>query len=148
MLQVDTAINLIGKIAKDYIRLLKYGDSLYRCKCLKVAALGRMCTVIKRIGPSLTYLEQVRKHLARLPSIDILVNDEWKEDIISEIIDDHNVADFMDPGILERLEEIEREEGVRLAGEEGDEFKIDGDDMIPEEKEALNEIRKRKKANM
>jgi nucleolar GTP-binding protein len=421
MLQINTARNLIGKIAKDYVRLLKYGDSLYRCKCLKVAALGRMCTVIKRIGPSLAYLEQVRQHMARLPSIDpnmrtilicgypnvgkssfmnkitradvdvqpyafttkslfvghtdykylryqvidtpgildrpfedrniiemcsitalahlrsavlffldisgscgysiaqqaalfhsikslflnkplmivcnkidlqpldalseddkrlvdemkaealktlsiggvvggdqneeqqvlvkmstltdegvvtvknaacgrildqrveikmkskkindclnrfhvampkprddkerpvcipqqvleqcakalegekekekrklekdledenggagvysaslkkhyILANDEWKEDIIPEIIDGHNVADFMDPDIIERLEELEREEGMRLAGVEGDEFEIDGDDMTPEEKEALNEIRKRKKA--
>lgn len=421
MFQVNTARNLIAKIAKDYVRLLKYGDSLYRCKCLKVAALGRMCTVIKRIGPSLAYLEQVRQHMARLPSIDpnmrtilicgypnvgkssfmnkitradvdvqpyafttkslfvghtdykylryqvidtpgildrpfedrniiemcsitalahlrsavlffldisgscgysiaqqaalfhsikslflnkplmivcnkidlqpldalseedkrlvdemksealktlsiggvaggdqngeeqvlvpmstltdegvitvknascerildqrveikmkskkindclnrfhvampklrdgkerpvcipqqileerakaqegekekekrrlekdlenenggagvysaslkkhyILADDEWKEDIIPEIIDGHNVADFMDPDILERLEELEREEGFRLVGEEGDEFEIDGDDMTPEEREALNEIRKRKKA--
>ncbi|KAG9459108.1 hypothetical protein H6P81_003616 [Aristolochia fimbriata] len=68
--QINTAKNIIGKIAKDYVRLLKYGDSLYRCKCLKVAALGRMCTVIKRIGPSLAYLEQIRQHMARLPSID------------------------------------------------------------------------------
>lgn len=68
--QINTARNIIGKIAKDYVRLLKYGDSLYRCKSLKVAALGRMCTVIKRIGPSLAYLEQIRQHMARLPSID------------------------------------------------------------------------------
>nr|XP_019705368.1 nucleolar GTP-binding protein 1 [Elaeis guineensis] len=68
--QVNTARNIITRIAKDYVRLLKYGDSLYRCKCLKVAALGRMCTVIKRIGPSLAYLEQIRQHMARLPSID------------------------------------------------------------------------------
>ncbi|KAI9117964.1 hypothetical protein K1719_011106 [Acacia pycnantha] len=68
--QINTARNLIGKICRDYVKLLKYGDSLYRCKCLKVAALGRMCTVIKRIGPSLAYLEQVRQHMARLPSID------------------------------------------------------------------------------
>ncbi|XP_058088720.1 nucleolar GTP-binding protein 1-like [Magnolia sinica] len=68
--QINTARNLIGKIAKDYVRLLKYGDSLYRCKSLKVAALGRMCTVIKRVGPSLAYLEQIRQHMARLPSID------------------------------------------------------------------------------
>ncbi|GAB4857161.1 hypothetical protein Ancab_015074 [Ancistrocladus abbreviatus] len=68
--QVNTARNLIGKISKDYVKLLKYGDSLYRCKCLKVAALGRMCTVIKRISPSLAYLEQIRQHMARLPSID------------------------------------------------------------------------------
>ncbi|PIN13153.1 GTP-binding protein CRFG/NOG1 (ODN superfamily) [Handroanthus impetiginosus] len=68
--QINTARNLIGKIAKDYVKLLKYGDSLYRCKSLKVAALGRMCTVIKRISPSLAYLEQIRQHMARLPSID------------------------------------------------------------------------------
>ncbi|KAH6754897.1 Nucleolar GTP-binding protein [Perilla frutescens var. hirtella] len=68
--QINTARNLIGKIAKDYVKLLKYGDSLYRCKSLKVAALGRMCTVIKRVSPSLAYLEQIRQHMARLPSID------------------------------------------------------------------------------
>ncbi|GAA0146877.1 hypothetical protein LIER_06724 [Lithospermum erythrorhizon] len=68
--QINTARNLIGKISKDYVKLLKYGDSLYRCKALKVAALGRMCTVIKRVGPSLAYLEQIRQHMARLPSID------------------------------------------------------------------------------
>lgn len=68
--QINTARNLISKIAKDYVKLLKYGDSLYRCKSLKVSALGRMCTVIKRIGPSLAYLEQIRQHMARLPSID------------------------------------------------------------------------------
>ncbi|XP_059312069.1 nucleolar GTP-binding protein 1-like [Lycium ferocissimum] len=68
--QINTARNLISKVAKDYVKLLKYGDSLYRCKSLKVAALGRMCTVIKRVGPSLAYLEQIRQHMARLPSID------------------------------------------------------------------------------
>ncbi|KAH0757163.1 hypothetical protein KY290_020656 [Solanum tuberosum] len=68
--QINTARNLISKVAKDYVKLLKYGDSLYRCKSLKVAALGRMCTVIKRIGPSLAYLEQIRQRMARLPSID------------------------------------------------------------------------------
>ncbi|KAJ4757475.1 Nucleolar GTP-binding protein 1 [Rhynchospora pubera] len=68
--QVNKARNRISNIATDYIRLLKYGDSLYRCKCLKIAALGRMCTVIKGIGPSLAYLEHVRQHMARLPSID------------------------------------------------------------------------------
>ncbi|GJN18550.1 hypothetical protein PR202_gb05722 [Eleusine coracana subsp. coracana] len=68
--QINTTRNIIAKISKDYLRLLKCGDSLYRCKCLKVAALGHMCTVIKRITPSLTYLEQIRQHMARLPSID------------------------------------------------------------------------------
>ncbi|VFQ66792.1 unnamed protein product [Cuscuta campestris] len=68
--QINTARNLISKIAKDYLKMLKYGDSLYRCKSLKIAALGRMCTVLKRITPSLAYLEQIRQHMSRLPSID------------------------------------------------------------------------------
>ncbi|KAL6137234.1 hypothetical protein ACLB2K_062526 [Fragaria x ananassa] len=68
--QINTARNLISKIANDYVKLLKYGDSLYRCKSLKRAALGRMQTVIRRIGPSLAYLEDIRQHMARLPSID------------------------------------------------------------------------------
>ena len=29
-----------------------------------------MCTIMKKQGPSLAYLEQVRQHLSRLPSID------------------------------------------------------------------------------
>uniref|UniRef100_A0A669E5N4 Nucleolar GTP-binding protein 1 n=1 Tax=Oreochromis niloticus TaxID=8128 RepID=A0A669E5N4_ORENI len=68
--QLNIAKNLIDNVAKDYVRLMKYGDSLYRCKQLKRAALGRMCTILKRQKSSLEYLEQVRQHLSRLPSID------------------------------------------------------------------------------
>ena len=68
--QINTAKNIIAQIGQDYVRLLKYGDSLYRCKQLKHAALGRMCTVMKKLNASLCYLEEVRKHMSRLPSID------------------------------------------------------------------------------
>lgn len=57
-------------VSRDYVRLLKYADSLYRCKMLKKAALGRMVTIMKRQAENLQYLEQVRQHLSRLPSID------------------------------------------------------------------------------
>lgn len=36
---------------------------------LKRAALGRMCTITKKLKSSLGFLDEVRKHLARLPSI-------------------------------------------------------------------------------
>jgi nucleolar GTP-binding protein len=39
--QINTCRHLIDQIGKDYVRLLKFGDSLYRCKQLKKAALGR-----------------------------------------------------------------------------------------------------------
>ena len=98
--QINTAKSLVSGISKDYLRLLKYGDSLYRCKQLKRAALGRMCTVMKKLKAALGYLEevriitilsliciydsthyniriyisyacmQVRKHISRLPALD------------------------------------------------------------------------------
>eukprot|EP00019_Armaparvus_languidus_P007700 CAMPEP_0168590364 /NCGR_PEP_ID=MMETSP0420-20121227/6529_1 /TAXON_ID=498008 /ORGANISM="Pessonella sp." /LENGTH=680 /DNA_ID=CAMNT_0008626019 /DNA_START=26 /DNA_END=2068 /DNA_ORIENTATION=- len=68
--QLNVCRNLIDNIGKDYVRLIKYADSLFRCKQLKRAALGRMCTLMKKQNASLAYLEQVRQHLARLPSID------------------------------------------------------------------------------
>lgn len=68
--QVNTAKNLVGGISKDYLRLMKYADSLYRCKQLKRAALGRMCTVLKKLKAAFGYLEEVRKHISRLPALD------------------------------------------------------------------------------
>lgn len=68
--QLNVARHLVDKVASDYTKLLKYGDSLYRCKQLKRAALGRMVTIMKKQGPPLKYLEDVRQHLSRLPSID------------------------------------------------------------------------------
>lgn len=68
--QIRTAKHLIDNIANEYLKLIKYGDSLYRCKQLKRAALGRMATIMRRQKDSLAYLEQVRQHVSRLPSID------------------------------------------------------------------------------
>ncbi|CAH0015537.1 unnamed protein product [Clonostachys rhizophaga] len=68
--QLSTAKHLIETISRDYVRLLKYAQSLFQCKQLKKAALGRMATLIKRLKDPLLYLDQVRQHLGRLPSID------------------------------------------------------------------------------
>lgn len=68
--QLNTAKSLIDGIGRDYVRLMKYGDSQFRLKQLKRAALGRMCTLLRRQDGSFKYLEQVRQHMARLPSID------------------------------------------------------------------------------
>lgn len=40
----------------------------------------------------------------------MLANDEWKYDAIPEFWEGHNVADFIDPDIEEKLEALEREE--------------------------------------
>ena len=68
--QLNTCKKLCETVCRDYVRLIKYADSLYRCKALKVAALGRMATLIKRQRAALAYLEEVRKHLGRLPALD------------------------------------------------------------------------------
>jgi nucleolar GTP-binding protein len=48
------------------VRLIKFGDSLYRCKQLKRAALGRMVNVMRRQKSALAYLEQVCLFLSLL----------------------------------------------------------------------------------
>lgn len=67
---VARAKTLVEQVSRDYIRLLKFGQSLFQCKQLKRAALGRMATIVKKLKDPLNYLEQVRQHLGRLPSID------------------------------------------------------------------------------
>ncbi|VDP91868.1 unnamed protein product [Echinostoma caproni] len=68
--QLNTAKNIIDGIARDQVKILKYGESLYQCKTLKRTAFGRMCTVIKRQADNLKFLEDTRQHMSRLPSID------------------------------------------------------------------------------
>jgi len=45
----------------------------------------------------------------------ILENPEWKFDVIPEIMDGKNIADFIDPDIEEKLEALEREEEKLVA---------------------------------
>ncbi|KAJ7859650.1 nucleolar GTP-binding protein 1-domain-containing protein [Mycena olivaceomarginata] len=40
----------------------------------------------------------------------LLANPEWKMDVMPEIMDGKNIADFIDPDIAEKLEALEREE--------------------------------------
>ena len=44
-----------------------------------------------------------------------LANDDWKYDVIPEIMDGKNISDFIDPEIDELLEQLEREEDERIA---------------------------------
>ena len=40
----------------------------------------------------------------------LLKNPEWKQDVIPELWQGKNIADFIDPDILEKLDALEREE--------------------------------------
>jgi nucleolar GTP-binding protein len=47
----------------------------------------------------------------------ILEDSSWKYDVIPEIMDGHNVIDFVDPEIEKKLEELEKEESLLMAAE-------------------------------
>lgn len=55
----------------------------------------------------------------------ILEDTTWKYDVVPEIMDGHNVADFVDPDIDRRLAELEREEALLL-----EEEKVRDDDTV------------------
>ena len=65
----------------------------------------------------------------------ILENEDWKYDIIPELSEGKNIADFVDPDILERLEELEKEEEKLEA--EGFYDDTDEDEMVDDEEEEI-----------
>jgi len=79
----------------------------------------------------------------------LLENEEWKFDVIPEIMDGKNIADFIDPEIMARLEELEKEEDEREL--ENQQMVDDDDDesssssLDEEEKDLVEAIRARKK---
>merc|ERR1712113_571363 len=68
--KLNNSRKLTTKISQDYVKLLKHSDTLYRCKQLKKAAFGRICTIGKKIMSALIFLEEVRKHMLRISNID------------------------------------------------------------------------------
>jgi nucleolar GTP-binding protein len=44
----------------------------------------------------------------------LLENDDWKYDQVPELLNGKNIADFVDPDILQKLEALEREEELLL----------------------------------
>ena len=59
----------------------------------------------------------------------LLKNDEWKYDVIPEIQDGKNVADFIDPDIIAKLDELEaEEERLEAAGFYDSESEVDSEE--------------------
>ncbi|KAK0543336.1 Nucleolar GTP-binding protein 1 [Tilletia horrida] len=78
--------------------------------------------------------EQQENGGAGVHNID-LKNEEWKYDVIPEIWEGKNVADFVDPDILERLDALEREE--ERFGAEGFYDDLEGEGEEDEDEETL-----------
>jgi len=68
--QMNTLKIQITKIGADYTKLLKHSESLFSCKRLKVAAFGRIAKMVMKQNKTSLFLEDVRQHLSRLPTID------------------------------------------------------------------------------
>ena len=69
----------------------------------------------------------------------MLEKEDWKYDIKPEIMDGKNIADFVDADILEKLEQLEREEEMMQNILDNNE---DMEDEVDEEyQEALREVK-------
>ncbi|CAH1423295.1 unnamed protein product [Lactuca virosa] len=88
-------------------------------------------------GGAGVYSASLKKHY-------LLADDEWKEDNMPEILDGHNVYDFIDQDIVQRLEELEKEEGLLQEQGDGEDEETEGEDLTPEQQKELNEIMKNK----
>jgi len=75
----------------------------------------------------------------------LLKTEEWKHDIIPEIFNGMNVADYIDPEIMERLEQLEKEEEDRLLQYGPDMLDDDDfDEMTEEEKAMYSKVKEKK----
>jgi len=67
----------------------------------------------------------------------LLADDEWRFDNVPEIVNGRNIADFIDPEIMKRLEELEKEEEGRL-----NELENEIDDFEPLDEEVRGRVEK------
>jgi len=78
----------------------------------------------------------------------ILKNPEWKYDIIPEIWDGKNIADFIDPDIEEKLLALEREEEELIQNGFYNNDDLEMDDEARERAELAEAVRVRKAIHM
>jgi nucleolar GTP-binding protein len=68
--KISVSKRKINYICKNFVKIVKNGNTSYVCKQSKKEALGRICTVVKKLNKSFVFLEKVRKHLDNLPNLD------------------------------------------------------------------------------
>jgi nucleolar GTP-binding protein len=78
----------------------------------------------------------------------MLKESEWRYDVIPEILDGKNIADYIDPDILQKLDELEAEEEQRLESQARLDAEADAIEaamaLSPEEERLLKKIRDKK----
>lgn len=74
-----------------------------------------------------------------------IMNSSEKCDKIPEIWQGHNIADYIDPDIMQKLEELEKEEELRTAAGEYDSESESEDEEMVEIRQLAKQIREKKK---
>ncbi|KAJ8535324.1 hypothetical protein ON010_g13417 [Phytophthora cinnamomi] len=74
----------------------------------------------------------------------MLRNDDWTQDAIPEIWNGKNIADFVDPDILKRLEALEQEEDEAMANNAPMDEDEEMSDLDDEQQDKLARIREKK----
>merc|ERR1712059_206442 len=74
----------------------------------------------------------------------LLANDEWKYDVVPETWQGHNIADFVDVDIMEKLEALEKEEEAREAAGFYESEESEPDEAYEEIKGLAGRIREKK----
>lgn len=69
------------------------------------------------------------------------IPEEHKHDIIPEFVDGHNVADYIDPEIFEKLEQLEIEEGLRMEAGFYEPPQLNIDETLQEIRDMAKQIR-------
>lgn len=74
----------------------------------------------------------------------LLKDDDWRFDTVPEIYNGHNIADFIDPEIWEKLDKLEIEEAERIQKLEEEEALDEFSDLDEEQKLDVAAIRRKK----
>ena len=72
---------------------------------------------------------------------------DFKYDVIPEIWENKNIADYIDPEIMAKLEQLEREEELRIEAGIYDKEEDDDDEETKEIHRLANKIREKKRPN-
>ncbi len=112
--RLSTARGVIDGIARDYLRLIKFGDSQWRLMQLYRAALGRMFTALKLQDDSLRYLERVRQRMISSGTTGDDGDDQPLTEEQQQATTESGgntaaigMADYVDRDIMQRLDALE-----------------------------------------
>lgn len=104
--QVDGVLNRL------HVAVPKQRDEIVRPPCIPESVLAKRANKKRKLEREIEleegddYVLDLKKHYVDIP-------EEERHDIIPEIWEGHNIADYIDPEIFEKLAELEKDEEIR-----------------------------------